>query len=75
MSKCLLQCEGVFASVKKFPIMEENDDESHLIFVEGYKRYKRFFEQRQGEKLYMNKNKWFTFVMISDPPIREAYIY
>ena len=57
MSKCLLQCEGVFASVKKFPIMEENDDESHLIFVEGYKRYKRFFEQRQGEKLYMNKNK------------------
>ena len=51
ISNCLLPCEGVFASVQKFPIIEDHDDESHLIFVEGYKRYKRFFEPTQGKEL------------------------
>ena len=56
ISNCLLPCEGVFASVQKFPIIEDHDDESHLIFVEGYKRYKRFFETTQGKKLLKSNN-------------------
>ena len=47
-SKCKLPCEGIFASVRKFPTLNVKQDESHLIFVEGYKKFKRFFEKSQG---------------------------
>ena len=46
--ECKIPCAGLFADVKK---LAPNDDRNikHLIFLERYKAYKRYFEPISGK--------------------------
>ena len=52
-TECKIPCRGIYADVKKLPT-EHSKDESHLIFMERYKKYKRFFEPNPGYTQFRN---------------------